>query len=66
MTKWRDTRPVSSRVMNSRWPAIATGSAYVPRALVRWGGRRGFDVRVVGVDLHATTARAALAQTPAV
>jgi SAM-dependent methyltransferase len=40
---------------------FATGSADVPRAILRWGGRRGFDVRVVGVDLHATTARAALA-----
>ena len=43
---------------------FATGSADVPRAILRWADRRGFDVRVVGVDLHATTARAALAQAP--
>jgi SAM-dependent methyltransferase len=43
---------------------FATGSADVPRAIVRWGERRGFDVRVVGVDLHATTAAAALARSP--
>lgn len=40
---------------------FATGSADVPRAILRWADRRGYDVRVVGVDLHATTARAALA-----
>lgn len=43
---------------------FATGSADLPRAIVRWGRRRGFDVRVVGVDLHATTARAALDENP--
>lgn len=43
---------------------FATGSADVPRAILRWGARSGFDLRVVGVDLHATTARAALADHP--
>ncbi|HEV2295768.1 MAG TPA: methyltransferase domain-containing protein [Tepidisphaeraceae bacterium] len=46
---------------------VATGSADVPLAIVRWGERRGFDVRVVGVDLHAKTveaARQATAQEP--
>jgi ubiquinone/menaquinone biosynthesis C-methylase UbiE len=38
---------------------LGTGSADVPLAVVRWGRRRGFDVRVTGVDLHATTCRAA-------
>lgn len=38
---------------------IATGSADVPLAIVRWGERRGFDVRVVGVDRHLETIRAA-------
>ncbi len=38
---------------------IATGSADVPRAMLKWAVRRGFDVRVVGVDLHAKTAGAA-------
>ena len=43
---------------------FATGSADLPRAIVRWGERRRFDIRVVGVDLHATTAAAATAQNP--
>lgn len=38
---------------------LATGSADVPLAIVRWGARRGFDVRVVGVDRHAKTIHAA-------
>lgn len=38
---------------------FATGSADVPRAILRWANRRGWDVRVVGVDLHAVTAQAA-------
>ena len=35
---------------------FATGSADIPLAIVRWAHRRRFDVRVVGVDLHAFTA----------
>ncbi len=38
---------------------LATGSADVPLAIVRWGSRRGFDVRVVGIDRHAKTIHAA-------
>ena len=38
---------------------VATGSADIPRAIVRWGQRRGFDLRVTALDLHATTSRAA-------
>ncbi|HEY2587374.1 MAG TPA: methyltransferase domain-containing protein [Tepidisphaeraceae bacterium] len=34
---------------------VATGSADIPRAILRWAQRRGFDVRVVGIDLHAKT-----------
>jgi ubiquinone/menaquinone biosynthesis C-methylase UbiE len=34
---------------------IATGSGDVPRAMLAWAKPRGFDVRVVGVDLHAMT-----------
>jgi SAM-dependent methyltransferase len=48
---------------------FATGSADVPLAVVAWGRRRGFDVRVVGLDLHETTcdlARAATRHEPAV
>ena len=40
---------------------VATGSGDIPRAILRWARRRGIDVRVVGVDLHATTVAAAAA-----
>lgn len=32
---------------------VATGSADIPVAILRWADARGFDVRVVGIDLHA-------------
>ena len=35
---------------------LATGSADIPLAILDWSDRRGFDVHVVGVDRHATTA----------
>ena len=38
---------------------VATGSADVPRAVLHWSRRRAFDVRVVGIDLHAATLRMA-------
>ena len=38
---------------------LATGSADVPRAILNWAKKEGWDVRVVGVDRHATTADAA-------
>lgn len=34
---------------------IATGSADIPIAVRRWALRRGFDVRITGIDLHETT-----------
>ena len=34
---------------------VATGSADVPGAVLRWADRTGHDVRVVGLDLHAAT-----------
>src|SRR3954447_2573847 len=37
---------------------FATGSADIPRAILKWAQRRGFDVRIVGVDLHGATVRA--------
>jgi hypothetical protein len=40
---------------------LATGSADVPRAILRWADRRGFDVHITGVDRHAVTAQAAAA-----
>lgn len=54
---WPRDRPV--RVLD-----VATGSGDLPRAVGRWAARRGFDVRVVGVDLHETTLREAAALTP--
>lgn len=33
---------------------LATGAADVPRALVAWGRRRGFDVRVTAMDLSGS------------
>ena len=38
---------------------VATGSADIPLAILKWARRRGFDVRIVGVDLHAATVIAA-------
>jgi len=38
---------------------VATGSADIPRAILRWASRRGFDVRIVAIDLHATTLKLA-------
>lgn len=50
--RWERGRPI--RILD-----VATGSADVPLAVLRWAERRGHDVRVVGVDLHAGTVRAA-------
>lgn len=40
---------------------VATGSADVPKAIIRWASHAGFDVRVVGIDLHARTVAEAAA-----
>ena len=40
---------------------VATGSADVPHAILCWADRRGWDVRIIGVDRHALTAQAATA-----
>jgi ubiquinone/menaquinone biosynthesis C-methylase UbiE len=50
--RWEPGRPV--RILD-----VATGSADVPLAVLAWAGRKGHDVRIVGVDLHARTADAA-------
>lgn len=42
---------------------VATGSADIPRAIARWGRQRGFDLRIVGLDLHALTAGIAKRET---
>jgi ubiquinone/menaquinone biosynthesis C-methylase UbiE len=34
---------------------FATGAADIPRAILRWAASRGFNLRIVGVDLHPTT-----------
>ena len=34
---------------------VATGTADVPRAVLRWADRGGHEVRLVGLDLHAAT-----------
>src|SRR5947207_4815096 len=38
---------------------LATGSADIPRAILRWADRKGFDVHIVGIDFHPVTVRAA-------
>jgi hypothetical protein len=43
---------------------LATGSADIPRAILRWADQRGFDVRIVGVDRHPTISRQALQGRP--
>ena len=40
---------------------LATGSADIPRAILRWADRCGWDVEIVGVDRHAVTAAMAVA-----
>ena len=34
---------------------VATGSGDMPQAILRWADRRGFAVRIVGIDLHEAT-----------
>jgi ubiquinone/menaquinone biosynthesis C-methylase UbiE len=43
---------------------FATGSADIPKAILEWADRRGFDVEIVGVDRHATTAQHARENVP--
>lgn len=45
---WPRQRPL--RVLD-----VGTGTADIPLALLRWGRRSGFDVRVTAVDNHAQT-----------
>lgn len=69
----RYTRATVSHLarFSRRWPRgarvtivdFATGSADVPLAIVGWARRRGFDVRVVGLDLHEQTCALARAAT---
>jgi SAM-dependent methyltransferase len=41
---------------------LGTGSADIPLAILSWAERAGFDVHVVGLDLHARTVAAAARQ----
>lgn len=43
---------------------IGTGGADIPRALVRWGRRRGLPVRIVACDLHPQVAAIAAGSSP--
>jgi len=43
---------------------IATGSADIPRAILKWADRRQFDVRITAVDRHPGTIAIARQQTP--
>ena len=43
--RWERGRPI--RILD-----VATGSADVPLAVLRWAAKRGHDVRIVAVDLH--------------
>lgn len=38
---------------------VATGSADIPRAILNWSRRAGFDVRIIGLDLQPHIAQAA-------
>jgi ubiquinone/menaquinone biosynthesis C-methylase UbiE len=59
------------RRFSKSWPAraairildVASGSADVPQAIVRWARRAGHDVQVVALDLHAHTAAIARDET---
>ena len=42
---------------------IATGSGDVPQDVLAWGRRRGFDLRITGVDRHADTLQIAREST---
>ncbi|HTW93495.1 MAG TPA: methyltransferase domain-containing protein [Tepidisphaeraceae bacterium] len=37
----------------------ATGSADIPLAILGWAARRGFDVHIIGIELHRRTAQIA-------
>jgi len=50
--RWKPGEPI--RILD-----VATGSADVPLAVLRWAGQNGHDVRIVGLDLHQRTVEAA-------
>jgi ubiquinone/menaquinone biosynthesis C-methylase UbiE len=43
---------------------LATGSGDVPRAILRWAQKNNFDIQIVGIDRHATTAASARGNEP--
>lgn len=56
-TLWHLNRFAQSWKSNERIDLIdfATGSADIPRAILRWADRRGFDIHITAIDLHHTT-----------
>lgn len=44
-SKWNRSQTI--RILD-----VATGSADIPRAILTWARQKGFDVRIVGIDLH--------------
>ena len=50
--EWKPGEPI--RILD-----IATGSADIPLAILKWADKTGWDVQVVGADLHPATAQAA-------
>jgi ubiquinone/menaquinone biosynthesis C-methylase UbiE len=52
--QWERGRPI--RILD-----VATGSADVPLAVLRWAAKHGHNVRIVAVDLHERTVAAARA-----
>ena len=43
---------------------VASGSADIPRAVLRWADRRGQEVRITALDLHARTIAEARRESP--
>jgi ubiquinone/menaquinone biosynthesis C-methylase UbiE len=44
---------------------LGSGSADIPLAILRWADRRGFDVRIIGLERHDATAAIAAARAAA-
>ena len=39
---------------------VATGSGDIPRGILRWADQKGFDVKIIAIDLHEKTLRTAI------
>jgi SAM-dependent methyltransferase len=57
--------------LSQDWPAdrqmnvldVATGSGDIPRAILRWADRRGFNCRITAIDLHDATLKTAVRES---